>query len=545
MACRCGSCNKKYADPCRPSVPFQDYFKKIVPRLLDLLKAVDTPTMYGRPLSLALTKLLKSHPSLVLVHLHGPFIASNLARQRQRSSPAGPDGEAHPSDQFEALCVIVPLVLNAPPSPMIHDRLLTPIMSYLLALHWHLQTLTTADPILRTHVRDICLTWGRAANELNVQDVLRRSVFGGRGWRTEGGRLSTQKETVDRLGEDTDDEEEDEWHWVGGGQDLRVVFGIPPQPDLSTPPQAGPSSAGPDDFEQEALAMLDLQPPPNLFVDFVQGIKRTRPAGQLFIDLLGRLHRPEDDETPENPFGDLLLSKVVMRMAEVMGEELAKGEEVRILEFVNLVLRPSDGRVQAAPAASAHPPTSTGLGMTDLRIVKESNDPLSEVEEDDGEESELDSDDEVDLPAREDAENMGLDDGRDASGTSEGKMGIIGTAVGLLIAVLQGQFGVLPLPSTPGRHSLTPPCSLTLCSRRATFAGLKLPLGRHQSLPRTTCHLKSPVGPPLVQGGTPHPLPPVGDVLLAFDQGQGFVHSRSASDGSCAGALSGGPEAHC
>lgn len=447
------------------------YVKTVVPRLLDLLKATDTPTSFARPVALALTRLIRSHPSAVLAHLHGPFIRSNLEltvrRRRAAAAKADEQGEDGPaSAQFEALCVIVPLVLNAPPSSTITDRLLTPIMPQLLTLAWHLRTLKTADPILRTHVRDMCATWGRTANERDVEDVLRRAVFGGRGWRMEAQPVKSRSDEAASpsiLGnDDAANDDEVEWHWVGGGHDLAVRFGLPPQPELSSAPStsslAGPSSGpggGPpapdenDTSEREALAMLDLQPPPALFVDFLRAIKRPKPTGALFIGLLSRLHRPTDDETSIlSPLDELLLSKLTLRMVEVLGEDLVKGEAERILEFVNLVLRSAGGppaiarQVPATHSPSVNEASPSSLGLANLRIVGdddpvgEDDNPTADVDSDD----ELDSDDEPDLLPLEDSEAVGLDDGRDASGTAEGKMGIVGTAVGLLIAVLQGAY---------------------------------------------------------------------------------------------------------
>lgn len=64
-------------------------------------------------------------------------------------------------------------------------------------------------------------SWGRVGEEGEVRKGLEGVVRGGRGW--EGGKGAVLP--GDEIGDREEGEEEKEWYWEGGGEDLKVVWG--------------------------------------------------------------------------------------------------------------------------------------------------------------------------------------------------------------------------------------------------------------------------------------------------------------------------------
>ena len=184
--------------------------------------------------------------------------------------------------------------------------------------------------------------------------------------------------------------------------------------------------------------------------------------------------------------------QIVLSMVDSMGESLVKGEEGRVLAFVAHVLASSAPKSTSTSKSTSRKGKGReellgeggGGGLKSLRIV-DSDDEDEDVgeEESDG----LDSDDEVELPVDEDAEAVegmfvGGGEGDEGSekkdgeeGEGGGKLGLVGTAIGLLVAVLQGESinlvveGSIEEGETPNRDAIRfVPLSLTF-SRHFLF----------------------------------------------------------------------------
>jgi hypothetical protein len=188
----------------------QDYYPKIVPRLFDMLASPSTPAAYLRPISLSIVRLLPSQSHLILPSVHNAILSPD-------SSVSDPS-DNHPA--YLAISILLPLVLLSPPLSQSHDILLGPILPQLFGLHWHLQQSQTADTILRNEVEGVLRSWGRVGDEANVRAGLLRVVKAGRGWEGSAGGL------LGPVGATGEGDEEGEWYWTGGGEDLRIAWGM-------------------------------------------------------------------------------------------------------------------------------------------------------------------------------------------------------------------------------------------------------------------------------------------------------------------------------
>lgn len=272
-----------------------------------------------------------------------------------------------------------------------------------------------------------------------------RVVRAGRGWE---GVLEPAT-----PGSSSEEENGAEWHWRGGGEDLAIVWSRPEPPTTittSTTAEKGDSTW----IEAQTLAMLDLQPPPAMLVSYLKAIDRPSVAGNLFVSLLHELRpastaltdetsstaAPNDDDNSD-PRRRVLMMQLILRLVEELGEGLVKGEEARVLSFVAHILEasihpwPGGESALATAKASSSSSSAEPFGLANLRIVDPEEDgnhagAASGGEDEDG----LDSDDEVDLPRLEDGTQV--DEEAEAS-LDGGKLGLVGTAIGLLVAVLQ------------------------------------------------------------------------------------------------------------
>ncbi|CDZ96162.1 Domain of unknown function DUF2435 [Phaffia rhodozyma] len=402
------------------------YFSKVIPRLMSLLISSNTPTTYLRPLSTTIIRLIPAQSSRIFPSLHAPLLqpSQNLFTQAP----------------LQSVLSMIPLILLSPPSTSTQkSMLLRPIIGQVFGLYWHLLQNKTADVVLKEEVGAMLKSWAKVLSEADVGRGLEVVLRAGRGWEGQPGVLP---------GSETD---EGEWFWEGGGEDLRVTWGVP-QPILP-PPSADPGSVS---LESETLSLISPHPPPNLFTSFLKSLNRPAVAGNFFIHILDNIRSTHLSSTTsredEDPKTLLLLSQMVVQMVEAMGEDLVKGEESRILSFISFVLE------NGVPTQHPPPPITArqkfglgGLTLSDLKIVDdEILVPGARV--DDDEDDDLDSDDEVDLPDLEDDPEAGVfglseskpvvESGEQAENedgeVGQGKLGIVGTAIGLLVAVLQG-----------------------------------------------------------------------------------------------------------
>jgi hypothetical protein len=256
----------------------------------------------------------------------------------------------------------------------------------------------------------------------------------------------------------------------GADRDLELLNSPPPVSTTPTPSTQRTQTA--ESLETETLSLLSLHPPPNLLVAFAKSLDRPSIAGDLFVSLLTQLRNvtaggDEDldrqvervgainEDGGSDPKRQLLLTQIVLKMVDEMGENLVKGEETRILGFVHHALEVKKKGKRSAQEGRGEEGERLGGGggvrLADLKII-DSDDESVGGEEEEGKEEDsdgLDSDDEVELPDRDD-ENMdglfaeaGVDSTEGAKEpTGGGKLGIVGTAIGLLVAVLQCKRGL-------------------------------------------------------------------------------------------------------
>lgn len=213
--------------------------------------------------------------------------------------------------------------------------------------------------------------------------------------------------------------------------------------------------------------MLSLHPPPTLYLGYLKSIDRPSVAGDLFVSLLHELDSPvpiddgltsTEGEAQEDPRRRVLVMQIVLKMVDQMGDKLVRGEEGRILAFVRHVLASSEPKEKERDLKGkgrADGESSGGFGLQNLKIVEDED---QDVEEDDSDG--LDSDDEVELPVDEEEEDVagmfganGAEEGEEEGEKLEGgKLGLVGTAIGLLVAVLQGEPVFLPSAISLGPH---------------------------------------------------------------------------------------------
>ncbi|KAJ7276373.1 hypothetical protein B0H12DRAFT_1041351 [Mycena haematopus] len=263
------------------------YFSTITPRILELLSD-SAPTSYRRAAAFSLSRMLTMPTSsVVLSFLHPPFLAVNSA-----SSPRA------------ALSTIMALVTNTDPSPTLISSLLSPIVSALYSLLYHLDQVKTSDPSLKEMLRGLLGTWGRVVGATEALAVS-WSVIDGQGgeWRVD---LEGQISRLDKSEK-------------------------PALLSLLTP-------ADDDDIDLDSN-ILDLYPDPAHFVRFLKSMQRTDVCSDLFVRLL-ESYRDSKAETDVDPTRTLLYLQLVVQMQTQLsdGPSTILGKPTHILSFVKHAL---------------------------------------------------------------------------------------------------------------------------------------------------------------------------------------------------------------
>ncbi|KAJ7507767.1 hypothetical protein B0H11DRAFT_2314195 [Mycena galericulata] len=277
----------------------QAYFSTITPKILDLLSD-RAPPAYRRAGAFSISRMLTTPASAaVLAFLHPPF---------HSVTPSSPPRQA--------LTMIMMLITNTDPSPTLISTLLSPIVSALYALLYHLDQIKTSDPSLKEMLRGLLGTWGRVVGTTEALAIL-WSVVDGQGgeWR------------VDLEGQITRLEKSEK----------------PPSLALRTPA---------DDEEIDLDSnILDLYPDPAHFVRFLKSIQRTDISSDLFVRLL-ELYRDSKSETDGDPTRTLLYLQLVVQMQTQLsdGPSTILGKPAHMLSFVKHALE--SGRPEPKPTKS-------------------------------------------------------------------------------------------------------------------------------------------------------------------------------------------------
>lgn len=152
----------------------QEYFTTVVPRLLQIASGAG-PVAYKNAAAFAIAQMLS--PSLNTLH---PDLASSIIVSFLHGSfgPAS-DISQHLSPR-QALETLISIIAHAGPSPTLVSKLLSPVVTHLYSLLFHLDSIKTSDPSLRTGIRDILSAWARLAPLLETVDTLWHIIMGER-----------------------------------------------------------------------------------------------------------------------------------------------------------------------------------------------------------------------------------------------------------------------------------------------------------------------------------------------------------------------------
>ncbi|KAG9317662.1 hypothetical protein JVU11DRAFT_1873 [Chiua virens] len=352
----------------------EEYFGIVIPRLMELLSN-DVPATYRRAASFSISRML--HPEFV----YGPLVSSLVSPiihypLLRDSKVVSFEGNSEGPSPATVLSILTTLLLNTDPSPVFITHVLSPVVTALYALIFHLDTMKATDPVLRESVQGLLATWGRVVEMQDGVNTLWSVIRGKR------------------------------IHWkvdISGN----IKHGTPERPAklaLLTPED----NKGRNIMEEN---FLDLYPDPVHFVQYVKSIERQDIASELFVRLL-EVYHSVDTEPDTEPSGCRLIVSSDYRPDADAALRRVFYHQHPSQARTYFILRKARPRILCDPSSPStlnKPRTSSGLGLEDLRIV------------DDADESgHCDSDDEL--------EELGNDQGEDS---------MTATAINLLLAILE------------------------------------------------------------------------------------------------------------
>jgi len=110
---------------------------------------------------------------IVLPILHNPFLDVLPKNTEEYSRPPSPvPVGVQCMTPSRALSILLVILTNADPSPLLMSTLLTPILPSLYAALFYLDGRKTSDPQMKESLRGILETWGRVISLQEVTDVL-------------------------------------------------------------------------------------------------------------------------------------------------------------------------------------------------------------------------------------------------------------------------------------------------------------------------------------------------------------------------------------
>ncbi|KAJ9105392.1 hypothetical protein QFC21_001762 [Naganishia friedmannii] len=316
----------------------------------------------------------------------------------------------------KALSILLPLLTSTPPTSTIVSCTITPILPQLFSLAVHLSSSRTADPLTKQELDDVLRAWARLADRKVVVKGIWGILNSGRGWGLtdeEGNEFFWDHAVEEGNGKEEDGE---------GG--VAVWYGKPPtQETLKLKPSSALdtshiqiSAKGPSQppnsrtqTEQDAAAFelpeLDLMPPPKEIVSLLKRAERKDITSTLYVRCLHAYQElAQEREISEAHTKKLLLYlQLIMQITESMPDALGNQTD-QILVFIEQALRSS---VNDAEIFTASPGNDAA-------------DSDDEEEEDEDEAAAVDADLEEDFDAQ-----------------SVTKLGLMETAIHLLLATLQ------------------------------------------------------------------------------------------------------------
>ncbi|THH05707.1 hypothetical protein EW145_g4599 [Phellinidium pouzarii] len=396
------------------NTPREIYFGMIIPRLLYLLgpdMAERTPPAHKRAAAFSLSRMLVASgddenanqdvrrcvAAWCLLDSFNPAISTgdDLPANAILENDAVPGIDLRTKARAIARKILVfppeaavvtlsTILMNTDPSPELISVLLQPIIPQLYSLLEHLRGNKTADPALREIVEGLLGTWARAAGKDEVVDTLWKVIDGGGySW------------VIDDAGA------------------LRVTERSETLPSLTLAQLADLQEGKLDNKEDGEANLLNLQPRPLQFAQFLKSIDREDVSSALYLRTLDAHAKVDNESDPMRRGIKMLLFLLIMQIATQVGEAASeespfkRPDVSRMLMFIKMSLEQD--------SAMSERESSEKLTLDSLRIVSE-----EEQEGGDG----GDSDDEDLAPGLE-----GVDKNEHLSVT----------AVNLLLALLEGE----------------------------------------------------------------------------------------------------------
>lgn len=149
----------------------QQYFKIMIPRIIQLLSNA-VPASYRKIAAFTLSQVMGSRAGFQYQDIAAPMVYATLHRPFLQMG----EGESQPSANepiaSTALSNILNLMANCDPSPELVSNLLSPIISPLYSLYFHLHSQKTADPQVKESVQGLLVTWGKIVDSSKAIDLL-------------------------------------------------------------------------------------------------------------------------------------------------------------------------------------------------------------------------------------------------------------------------------------------------------------------------------------------------------------------------------------
>ncbi|KAF9782746.1 hypothetical protein BJ322DRAFT_1072320 [Thelephora terrestris] len=332
-----------------PSVPSQEFFRKIVPQLFTLLAdgSDGAPPAYRRAAAFSISRIIAEGSKdggesmgAILSQIHRPFL------QVTESSRGDDFVVSEQPSITSCISTLQTILINTDPSPVLLSTVFTPIAPALYAILMCLDSKKTADPALRETVKGLLGTWSRIVSAQEAEQVCWSIIEGEGGyWKIDiaGEIVQTAERTV---------------------TESLAIF---------TPESLEEAEkSGELDINSN---LLGLRPDPAHFVGFLRAMNRPEVSSSLFVRLL-EAYRSVKSDNDKDPFRALLFLQLIMQIQTQLAEGSSSTNILKkpehILMFVKHALE--DAQTSRKPETPARRPKREGLGHEDLRIIQSSDD---------------------------------------------------------------------------------------------------------------------------------------------------------------------------
>ncbi|EPQ59213.1 hypothetical protein GLOTRDRAFT_70452 [Gloeophyllum trabeum ATCC 11539] len=347
------------------SIPAQiqpeDYFSNISDQIIRMFvpDGAPSPPPYIQASAFFLSQSLEqeavpnyaSAANTMLQILHRPF-----SGQTDFEGPRDTIGTTFMLTPRIALSVLVKIVSNIDPSPLVLTKILSPIISSLYAILECLESKKTSDPGLKEAVRNLLRTWGRVISATEGLETLWSIVSGDGGY----------------------------WQVDLSGEIVRIERSNV-LPSLSLLTTEDLKHLDDDHTSGVDTNIFGLHPDPPVFVAFIQSINRSDITSDMFVRLLDAYQESKSAEDAD-PMRTLLYLQLVNRMQLVVSSSAPTrmlSDHQRALAFVKHALEAASPFVNGKrEIRKPRQPDSHGLTLEDLRIVPQEDE--DDVGESDG-----------------------------------------------------------------------------------------------------------------------------------------------------------------